>query len=221
MNAKGLRATFDLKMSVNPNQVNKGKWMDCKRNYWGYVGPDAVNEWLSTACGRDVVLLYSPLDRLNTINKNYGHPFLQEGDQARAFNFDGALHMIGEASIKDLRARVIKRNPEIHPSKLNVEMENFRPNIVLKTSEPFIEDTLMEMRVGNLLIRTIGPTWRCTDTMLDRTTRTVLPENEPLSTLNSFRKHPNYGGAFGIYCVMAVVNGEVVYHRLFPREKGY
>jgi hypothetical protein len=49
--------------------MNDGKWADCKRNYFGYVFPDKVNKWLSVAINKEVILLHSPLERLNDIPK--------------------------------------------------------------------------------------------------------------------------------------------------------
>ena len=100
-------------------------------------------------------------------------------------------------------------------------MLNFRPNIGLKCQTPYYEDGLMEMRIGNLLIRNIGPTFRCEDTQVDYQNQKKNAENEPLSTLYTYRNLPTLGAAFGIYCKMEVIKDEAVYRRCFSAEQGY
>ena len=51
------------------------------------------------------MLLHSPLDRLNEISKK-GAILSRDGDKARCFTFDGAMHIVSEASIADLRGKV-------------------------------------------------------------------------------------------------------------------
>jgi uncharacterized protein YcbX len=100
-------------------------------------------------------------------------------------------------------------------------MVNFRPNIALKTEVPYEEDFMVEMRIGNCLLRNIGPTFRCPDTMTDYERQRKNPENEPLQTLGTYRVVPQQGIAFGIYCKMELVTSTRVYQRLFSREQGY
>jgi uncharacterized protein YcbX len=73
--------------------------------------------------------------------------------------------MISEGSIRDLKSRVQKRYPDAPKDKFKVDMVNFRPNIAIDSDVPYIEDSMMEMRIGNCLIRNIGPTFRCNDVM--------------------------------------------------------
>lgn len=48
------------------------------------------------------MLLHSPLDRLNEISIK-GAILKQDGDKSKCFTFDGAAHILSEASITDLR----------------------------------------------------------------------------------------------------------------------
>lgn len=97
--------TEDLK------SINNGKYMECKRSYCGFVMTDQVNEWFSAAIGKVVVLLHSDLGRLNYITKK-NTILCHEGDQAKCFTFDGSMHLINEASVRDLKERVLKKYPE-------------------------------------------------------------------------------------------------------------
>jgi len=175
-----------------------------KKGYHGYVFPNDVNEWISIAIGKSVILLHAPLTMLNVIDDKAS--FLKEqGDAVKCFLFDGGMHILGEGSIEDLKSRVHARHPGIDVNKLKVDMINFRPNIGLKTKTPYYEDGIMEMRIGNLLIRNIGPTFRCPDTQTDYDNQRKNVENEPLATLNAYRLLPAWGCCFGIYCKMAVI----------------
>jgi uncharacterized protein YcbX len=112
------------------------------------------------------VLLHSPLDRLNENSKKRAI-LKQDGDKARCFTFDGATHILSEASITDLREKVQARYPGADITTFKVDERNFRPNIGIKGVTSYAEDTFMEMRIGNCLLRNIGPTFRCNDVMTD------------------------------------------------------
>lgn len=72
--------------------------------------PDYVNEWFSAAINKKVFVLHSPLDRLNIIPKT--SILRVDGDKAKCFTFDAALHLINEASLRDLKQRVCQKYPE-------------------------------------------------------------------------------------------------------------
>jgi hypothetical protein len=79
----------------------------------------------------------------------------------------------------------------------------------------------MEFRIGPCVIRNIGPTFRCNDVMTDYNNQRKNPENEPLSTLASYRTLPLFGAPFGIYCKQEIVDDPRVYRELFPKDLGY
>ena len=78
-------------------------------------------------------------------------------------------------------------------------MEQFRANFIVNTGEAFSEDLFVEMRLGCCLMRNAGPTIRCSMIRTDWEKRDKCPENEPTTTLNSFRNIPTKGVVFGMY----------------------
>ena len=84
--------------------------------------------------------------------------------------------VISEASLDELNARL----------KQSVEMNRFRPNIVVSDAAAFEEDEWKRFEIGALEFTHVKPCARCVMT-------TVNPEDgargsEPLKTLSSFRK---------------------------------
>ena len=64
-------------------------------------------------------------------------------------------------------------------------MTRFRPNVVLEGLEPFAEDTIDELQMGDVTLRLVKPCTRCGITGLDQTTGERA--NEPLTALREFR----------------------------------
>ena len=58
------------------------------------------------------------------------------------------LLVVGSASIDDVRSKVKERvEDKLSPDDVLVTSQNFRPNIVLKTKTPFIEDKCRRLRI--------------------------------------------------------------------------
>jgi len=104
---------------------------------------DAVlSEWLE----RPVHLVYMPETALRQVDKTYA----QEGDQV-SFADGFPLLLISEASLEDLNSKL----------KAPVEMERFRPNIVVADCEPYAEDSWKTIRIGGILFDLVKPCSRC------------------------------------------------------------
>lgn len=71
-------------------------------------------------------------------------------------------------------------------------MDRFRPNIVLSGCEPYEEDQLDRIRVGD--VELVGQTLcvRCPVTMTNQ--QTAERGKEPLRTLAEYRRNPNGDG---------------------------
>jgi len=67
-------------------------------------------------------------------------------------------------------------------------MERFRPNIVVETDEPFVEDGWTEIAIGDAELALVKPCARCVVTTTDQETGAVATDNEPLATLATFRR---------------------------------
>ena len=68
-----------------------------------------------------------------------------------------------------------------------VPMDRFRPNLVIDdSSEPFSEETWPALRIGDVRLRTAGPSVRCIMTTTDQ--QSGRRGAEPLRTLATFRR---------------------------------
>ncbi|WP_394179264.1 MOSC domain-containing protein [Marinomonas posidonica] len=82
-----------------------------------------------------------------------------------------------------------------------IRMAQFRPNIVIKGSEAFAEDTWKRIRIGEVEFENIKPCVRCIFTTIDPDNAERSKLGEPLKTLAKFRKLKNAGITFGINMV--------------------
>jgi len=111
------------------------------------------------------------------------HPDVAAGELSFADGYP--LLLLSQASLDDLNQRLI--NP--------VRMEQFRPNLVLKGSEAFAEDSWKRIRIGEVLFDVVKPCSRCLLTTMDPNSAQADPEQQPLATLAQYRK----GGDAQIY----------------------
>lgn len=88
--------------------------------------------------------------------------------------------ILSEESLADLNDHLIERGESPIP------MNRFRPNIVVKGTTPFAEDTWSSFRVGSVTLHGVKLCARCAITTVDQ--RTADKGVEPLATLNTFRK---------------------------------
>ncbi len=68
-----------------------------------------------------------------------------------------------------------------------VPMNRFRPNIVVESSDPFMEDVLGKFRLGSATLEAVKHCARCPVTTIDQETGERMGK-EPLKTLASFRR---------------------------------
>ena len=97
------------------------------------------------------------------------------------------LLIISEASLRDLNRRLPTRHEPL-------EMNRFRPNIVISHSLPYAEDEWQAISVNGVLLRGANQCVRCATTLVDQATGRT--GKEPLRTLGKYRKTPK-GVVFG------------------------
>ena len=68
-----------------------------------------------------------------------------------------------------------------------VPMNRFRPNLVVKGSEPFAEDTWKRVRIGRTVFHVVKPCARCPIPTIDQETG-IRHSSEPTRTLSTFRQ---------------------------------
>jgi uncharacterized protein YcbX len=163
----------------------------------GYKMPEHINEWFSCAIDIECFALHSALDRLKP-NKPVKAIMTQEGDQTKTFCSQAPFHLINEASLRDVRERVYKRHPDLKPEDFEIEAHAYRPNVVIDTGVAWSEDEYQEIRIGQILLRYIGPVGRCAYVYQSWTkTFQENPADEPLTTLRAFRMLKQGFCAFG------------------------
>lgn len=142
---------------------------------------DDVADWASEVLGQPVRLVRTAPDFDRQVDEHHG----QVG-----FADSTALHATSLASLDDLNARILERGAEPVP------MERFRPNVVLAGVEPYGEDELRSLTIGDAVLRYVKPDIRCRVTMTDQVTGEMAGP-EPIRTLASYRREPD-GVSFGI-----------------------
>ena len=64
-------------------------------------------------------------------------------------------------------------------------MNRFRPNLVIETDVPFIEDTWKKIKIGKVTFQIVKPCARCQITTINQENLTT--SKEPLLTLSKYR----------------------------------
>lgn len=132
---------------------------------------DEANEWFSAIFGQKIRLV--KMEDSDVRLKS-----LKKGPEKVEVSFaDGYPYLIvGTASLDHL-------NTQLDEPLL---MDRFRPNIVLTTNEPHIEDTLESISIGGTQFLVVKPCARCQVITVDQKSGTK--SKEPLKTLSSYRK---------------------------------
>jgi len=88
------------------------------------------------------------------------------------------LLLLSEASLEDLNRRLPRP----------VEIERFRPNLVLSGGPPYAEDRWEVLEVRGIRLHAVKPCARCTIPTVDPQTGERDPQGEPLRTLARYRR---------------------------------
>jgi uncharacterized protein YcbX len=134
------------------------------------VGEEA-DRWFGEFLGVRCRLVHLPEESVREVDPDYG----RAGDRiglADGFPF----LLISEGSLADLNARL----------EAPLQMDRFRPNLVVAGCGPFAEDGWSTIRVGPITLRVVKPCARCAITTVDQ--RTAARGKEPLRTLATFRR---------------------------------
>ena len=148
----------------------------------GLVYNGEVSEWFSDVLRRSCQLVLMP----DTSERHVSEKF-DSGNDIVSFADGYPLLLIGEGSLANLNERLhdLYRDEE-YGEKLPLPMNRFRPNLVVKGSEPFEEDRWARIRVGEAIFRVVKPCARCVMTTVDQV-RGEFDGKEPLRTMASFR----------------------------------
>lgn len=153
---------------------------------------DEVAAWLSVFLDRPVRLL-----RFDPAHQRLSNTDWTGGIAAPNHFTDGyPIMVLSRASLADLNRRLGRE----------LEMNRFRPNLVLDGVEAYAEDTLREIDTGEVTLRLVKPCTRCVITTTDQHTG-MRDGDEPLRTLKAYRFDKALRGvAFGMNAV--IVRGQ-------------
>jgi uncharacterized protein YcbX len=129
------------------------------------------SRWLSAHLGRPCRLVYMPDDVVRAVNPDRAPSGHRVGFQ------DGyPFLLVSEASLADISQRV----------GAPMAARRFRPNLVIRGFEPFEEDTVTELSIGELRFSNVKPCERCVVVTIDP--ETAEAGKEPLATLATYRR---------------------------------
>jgi uncharacterized protein YcbX len=150
------------------------------------MGAEAMG-WLSEFLHKPCRLVQSREVFKRNMPAVAAHLFLRE---QRRYPDCAPLLLTSQASLDELNDRLATP----------IEMSRFRPNLVIDGLQPYAEDTLRRIRIGDVVLDYMGPCERCGITLIaPGTDRRGV---EPLKTLRSYRFHPDRlesGLLFGAY----------------------
>jgi uncharacterized protein YcbX len=159
-------------------------------NIWKSKDVDAIDQgeetaqWFSDWLGLSVRLVHFADGFQRKVNAEYAINV----DDHTGFADGYPVLIISEESLQDFNSKLDSPLP----------MNRFRPNIVVKGTEPFAEDTWKRIRVGEIEIALVKPCARCVVTTIDK--ETLEKSKEPLKTLEKYRRHP-LGAIFGMNAI--------------------
>jgi MOSC domain-containing protein len=153
---------------------------------------DAAAAWVGGFLGRPVRLVRFDAAHRRLSNRDWT-------GEIEALNFfsDGyPVLVLSRGSLDDLNGRLGR----------TLDMNRFRPNVVIDGVEPYAEDRIREIHAGDVVLRLVKPSTRCVITTTDQATG-ERDGDEPLRTLKTYRFSSALRGiAFGVNAV--IVRGQ-------------
>jgi hypothetical protein len=144
---------------------------------WGdrceaWTADPQVELWISEYLGKSCKIVFMPDHSKRPVD-----PDFTVDEKQVAFSDGFPLLLISEASLNELNSRL----PE------SVAMKRFRPNLVVKDTEPYAEDSWKKIIIGECEFHIVKPCSRCILTTVDPETG-EFSGKEPLRTLATYRK---------------------------------
>jgi uncharacterized protein YcbX len=136
------------------------------------AGPAAAH-WLSSALGLACGLVHLDNPRARAIDPAFARP----GDRT-AFG-DGFPVLLANAASLDALNEALPQP---------IDMNRFRPNLVITGAAPWAEDRWRRIRIGEVAFRVAKPCARCAVTTVDQVTGERADKTEPLRTLGRIRR---------------------------------
>jgi uncharacterized protein len=134
----------------------------------------AISKWIQKKIQFPCELVHMPESVTRPIDEKYA-----TSDESVSFADAMPYMLISHASLDDLNSRLG------HP----VQMDRFRPNLVVSGTAPFEEDSWDIIQIGTVPFKIVKPCARCVMITVDQETGKV--GKEPLTTLSTYRKAGN------------------------------
>lgn len=136
-------------------------------------------------------LVRQSADHIRLLEKKYP----SDEDQPLSLADNYPVMLTATASLIELNQRIM----EIHQQRSQaIPMNRFRPNVVIETAEPFIEDCWKLIQIGEVQFKMAKPCSRCIITTIDQANGDKNSLKEPLNTLGTFRQLSEQGVMFGV-----------------------
>ncbi|HCD1255379.1 TPA: YcbX family protein [Citrobacter amalonaticus] len=147
---------------------------DAPTEVWGNhftarIAPDSINQWLSGFFSRSVQLRWVGPQLTRRVKRHAGVPL--------SFADGYPYLLVNDASLRDLQQRC----------PAGVQVEQFRPNIVVSGATAWEEDSWKVIRIGEVIFDVAKPCSRCIFTTVSPEKGQKHPSGEPLATLQTFR----------------------------------
>ena len=157
-------------------------------------GNDAAN-WFHRLLNLDANKTCRLVKQSPKHNRILKQKYPSEEDVSVGFADNYPVMLTASASLVELNQRIA----EIHLSQNQaIPMNRFRPNLVVETTEPFVEDRWSLIQIGGVKFRVAKPCSRCIITTIDQKQGQKNQLKEPLNTLGTFRQLSEKGVMFGI-----------------------
>lgn len=170
------------RISINLNEIleNNIELSLFDNLVYGFFLNKKVDEWLSDVLEEKVRLVKIDKENLLAINNT---DFI-------TFNDVFPIHLISVESVEDLNKKL--DNP--------IEINRFRPNIIVSGVKPYEEETWKWITIGDCEFEVISKTGRCSLITIDPITTEKNKQQEPLRTLSTYKKE-NKKVNFGVYLI--------------------
>jgi uncharacterized protein len=160
-------------------------WKDTVHVSWV---EDTADAYLSEIFQKQLRLVY-----LDDPKARKADPKFSRSDDYTSFADDFPIVLTTTASLNELNSHL----------ECPVEMRRFRPNIVLETETPWVEDTWKQLRIAGGHFRITKPCARCVMTTQDPDTGIQTDPFEPLRTLSKLHRSSNGKIIFGQNVIVA------------------
>ncbi|MEL6437919.1 MAG: MOSC N-terminal beta barrel domain-containing protein [Cyanobacteria bacterium J06621_8] len=156
---------------------------------------DSVAQWfhqlLNLSADKICRLVRQSTEQIRLLTRKYPN----DEEQPLGFADNSPVMLTATASLAELNQRIV----EIHQQQSQaIPMDRFRSNVVVNTTEPFVEDQWSLIQIGEVRFQMLRPCSRCIITTVDQQQGVKNQLKEPLNTLGTFRQLSERGVMFGV-----------------------